>query len=122
MADVERMCVEAAGEKLRGLLRKAPVGRGVYVRTRGKAILLGRKEPFGPKGGLIDDDRLKLARVGRDLYRLSARLANGRYQGTGFQGTIPEMVEAMCSFLAHYLQPWGTDGGTSPPRTSGRRH
>ena len=122
MLDVDRIWVEAAGDNLRRLLRKVPAAKGMYVRQWGKSLILGRKEPFGPKGELIDDDRLKLTLVARGVFRLSARLANGRYQSAAFEGAIPNIVEVIEGIMPHYLQAWGSDDESPPARTSGKRH
>jgi hypothetical protein len=122
VVDVDRISVEAAGDKLRRMLRKVPAAKGMYVRQWGKSLILGRKEPFGPKGELVDDDRLKLTFVARGAFRLSARLASGRYESTGFEGTLADIVEVMDGMMPHYLQAWGTDEDSPPPRTSGKRH
>ncbi|MGH7163155.1 MAG: hypothetical protein ACREID_06710 [Planctomycetota bacterium] len=116
-----RILVEDAADKLRRLLHRVPAAKGMYVRQWGKNLILGRKEPFGPNDALVDDDRLKLAFVARGAFRLSARLANGRYQATGFSGSIADLVEIMQGVLPHYLQAWGGHDVSSPPRTSGRR-
>lgn len=120
--DIDRISVEDAGDKLRRMLRKVPAAKGMYVRQWGKSLILGRKEPFGPKEELVDDDRLKMTLVKRDVFRLSARLANGRYESTGFEGEVPDLVEVMQGIMPHYLQAWGADEDSSPPRTSGKRH
>jgi hypothetical protein len=120
--DWDRISVEAASDKLRILLRKVPAAKGMYVRQWGKSLILGRKEPFGPKGGLVKDDRLKLTFVQRGIFRLSARLANGRYESTGFEGPLPDLVEVMEGIMPHYLQAWGSDDDSPPARTSGKRH
>ena len=122
MVDVDRILVEAAGDKLRRQLRKVPQAKGMYVRQWGKSLILGRQEPFGPKGELVDDDRLKLTLVSRSVFRLSARLANGRYQSTGFEGAIPDIVEVIEGMMPHYLQAWGSEDDSPPARTSGKGH
>lgn len=120
--DVDRISVEAAGDKLRRMLRKVPAAKGMYVRQWGKSLILGRKEPFGPKGELVDDDRIKLTLVTRGFFRLSARLASGRYESTGFEGPLPDLVEAIEGIMPHYLQAWGADDTSPPARISGTRH
>ena len=121
MVDVDRISVEAAGDKLRRMLRKVPAAKGMYVRQWGKSLILGRKEPFGPKEEIVDDDRLKLTFVERGVFRLSARLANGRYQSTGFEGPLEGILEVIEGMMPHYLQAWGPDDSL-PARTSGKRH
>jgi len=120
--DFDRICVEVAGDKLRRMLRKVPAAKGMYVRLWGKNLILGRKEPFGPKGELVDDDRLKLTFVGRGVFGLKARLANGRYESTGFEGPLADLVEVMEGMLPHYLQAHGAEDESPPARTSGKRH
>lgn len=122
MVDFDRICVEAAGDKLQRLLRKVPAAKGMYVRQWGKSLILGRKQPYGPKGEMIDDDRLKLTFVARGAFLLSARLANGRYQSTGFEGPLEGIVEVIEGMMPHYLQAWGTEPDSPPARTSGKRH
>jgi hypothetical protein len=117
-----RLLVEDAADKLRRLLHRIPAAKGMYVRQWGKNLVLGRKEPVGPKGELVDDDRLKLTVAARGVFRLSARLANGRYQATGFAGPLADLVDVMQGVMPHYLQAWGAPDDSPPPRTSGRRH
>jgi hypothetical protein len=120
VVDTGRLLVDDAAEKLRGRLCRIPAARGMYVRRWGKTLIVGRKEPFGPNGELADDDRLKLTFVARGVFRLSARLANGRYQSTGFSGSLADLVEVMQGVMPHYLQAWGAPHDSPPPRTSGR--
>jgi hypothetical protein len=122
VVDIDRLLVEEAGDNLRRLLRKVPAAKGMYVRQWGKNLILGRKEPFGPNGERVDDDRLKLTLVARGVFRLSARLANGRYQSTGFEGPLDGIVEVIDGMMPHYLQAWGGDDDSPPARTSGKRH
>jgi len=51
---------EASRARLEALLSSHPLTEGMYVRTWGDHLIIGRHEPFGPDGEIEADDRLKL--------------------------------------------------------------
>lgn len=69
MVDMGRLLVEDAADKLRRLLHRVLAAKGMYVRQWGKNLILGRKEPFGPKGGarpVSGESQTGLAESSRD--------------------------------------------------------
>lgn len=80
--------------------------RGLYVKIRGKKLILGRRETHGPGQEPDDDDRVRLTPVGRDSYNLAVMRHTGRWEQTPFSGTLEEMLEAMVGTMQHLLADW----------------
>lgn len=103
------------------LLARVPEARGIYVRPRGRDLVIGRREALGPRGEIENDDRLRLKAIGQGCYIIQARLHTGRYEVTGLLGTLEEVASHLGGALRHYLRAW-----TKPPghgrRTSGARY
>lgn len=89
--------------RLEQLLGGNEATSGMYVRIRGKSLILGRREAFGPKGELEDDDRIRLTPLKGSTYELSVKRHTGRWEKTPFSGTIPELVEAIVTCLPHIV-------------------
>ena len=124
MAKADKYLVTGHVEVLKKHLSRIPEAKGMYVRQWGTNLILGRKAPTGPNGGLADDDRLKLASQGRADYSLSARTWNGRWERTGFEGPLTALVEVIRDVLGHYLidESAQSEKSAKPPRTSAQRH
>ena len=108
------------------MVEAVPGGQGAYVRREGRCLVVGREEALGPRGEMEADDRLQFKAMGGRIYRVSARLASGRYQDTGIMGPLPELRGALDGPLRHYLGSWAwpppKKPGASSRRTSGKRH
>ena len=110
----------ADADTLQERLRRIDGAKTVYVRAYGASLIVGRREPLGPRGGLVPDDRIKLAPVGTSRYSVRARDWKGRYGHTGLEATLAELPGLLTRELAHLLAPLFP---TKPPkRTSGGRH
>ncbi len=124
-AKADKFLVAFDVEVLQGHVSRVPEAKGMYVRQWGTNLILGRKERMGPRGGLADDDRLKLTAQGRGVYSLSARMWNGRWERTGFEGTLADLVGIIRDVLAHYLTDESAESekpAARPKRTSAQRH
>jgi len=98
--------MQVAQEKLLGLLKKKNITAGFYVRVHGKNLIVGRREKSGPRGKLIDDDRVRLSLLGKQTYGLSVMRHTGRWEKVPFTGTLEEVVDSMITFMQHLLMPY----------------
>jgi hypothetical protein len=89
----------------RWLEEKEPTA-GLYVRVHGDHLILGRREPWGPDGQVIDDDRVRLTRLGASSWGLSVRRHTGRWERTPFSSTLPEMLDTILGCMQHLVAPW----------------
>ncbi len=69
---------EAARLSLEEMLSGNPITGGMYVRTWGDHLIIGRHEPFGPDGETEADDRLRLTALNHPSFGLSVRRHTGR--------------------------------------------
>jgi len=97
---------EAARARLEELLSSNPITEGVYVRTWGDHLILGRHEPFGPNGELETSDRLRLTSLDRSSFGLSVRRHTGRWEKTPFTGTLDELTDIIWSLMQHLVAPY----------------
>lgn len=97
---------EAARRRLEKLLSESPLTEGMYVRTHGDHLILGRHEPFGPDGELEADDRLRLTARTPSSYGLSVRRHTGRWEKTPFTGTLEELTEVIHACMQHLVAPY----------------
>lgn len=123
-AKADKFLVSADLEELQKRLSRIPEAKGMYVRQTGTKLILGRKVRTGTREEVEDDDRLKLTALDRDTYGLSARTWNARWEHTGFEGTIADLVGVIRGALGHYLtdDTGPTADPEGPPRTSAPRH
>ena len=98
--------LDAVRERLLPLLERHDATRGLYVKTRGNQLILGRREDFGPAYEPEDDDRARLTHLGGDAFGLSVKRHTGKWEKTPFSGTLEEMVEVMTGTLQHLLADW----------------
>lgn len=89
----------------RWLEEKEPTA-GLYVRVHGDHLILGRREPWGPDGQVIDDDRVRLTRLGASSWGLSVRRHTGRWERTPFSSTLPEMLDTILGCMQHLVAPY----------------
>jgi hypothetical protein len=92
--------------KLHGLLQAHQPTAGMYVRVHGGNLILGRKEPLGPDGGLESDDRVRLTQLAAATYGLSVKRHTGRWERTPFTGTLEEMVDVIVGCMQHLVAPY----------------
>ena len=93
-------------DHLSTLLEQSEVTAGMYVRVHGDHLILGRREPLGPKGELENEDRVRLTSLGSNHYGLGVKRHTGRWERTPFRGTMAEMVEVIWTMMQHLVAPW----------------
>ncbi len=79
--------------------------KGMYVRTRGDNLVMGRTERFAPDLEPEDDDRVRLTMLSNSSYGLSVKRHTGRWERTPFSGTMDEMVDVILSLMQHLVAP-----------------
>lgn len=105
---------EADAEHLREVLGMIPEADGMYVRCDGKALIVGRKEPLGPRSAMEDDDRLRLTSLGAGAYVIWVHVGDD-YEFTELGGGIEDLKQHLEGPLLHLLQP------CAPPKARNRR-
>ena len=98
--------LDAIRDRLLSLLEQHETTRGLYVNGRGKQLILGRREAFGPTQEPQDDDRVRLTHLRADSFGLSVLRHTGKWEKTPFSGTLEEMVEVMTGTMQHLLADW----------------
>jgi hypothetical protein len=99
-----------------------PEADGMYVRCDGKALIVGRQEPLGPRGQLEDDDRLRLTSLGAGAYVIWVRVGD-EHEFTELGGGIEDLKQHLEGPLLHLLRPWAPPKARNRrPGTSGTRH
>ena len=101
-----RTDMRIAESKLMGLLAAHEQTSGLYIRVHGDHLILGRREPIGPDGGLENDDRVRLTRLSASMYGLSVRRHTGRWERTPFSGALDEMVDTILGCMQHLVAPY----------------
>ena len=97
---------EAARVRLEELLSGNPLTEGMYVRSWGDHLIIGRNEPFGPNGETEAYDRLRLTIRNRSSFGLSVRRHTGRWEKTPFTGTLDELADIIWSLMQHLVAPY----------------
>ena len=97
--------MKLAQSNLASLLESHELTTGMYVRTHGDHLIVGRQERIGPNGELDNDDRVRLTRLNASTYGLSVKRHTGRWERTPFSGTMDEMVETILTFMQHLVAP-----------------
>ena len=97
---------EAARVRLDELLSSQRTTQGMYVRTWGDHLIIGRHEPFGPDGEMEADDRLRLTALNNSSFGLSVRRHTGRWEQTPFTGTLDDLVDVIRSLMQHIVAPY----------------
>lgn len=98
--------IDAVRDRLLSLLEQHETTRGLYVNVRGKQLILGRREAFGPALPPEDDDRVRLIHLAGDSFGLSVKRHTGRWEKTPFSGTLEQLVEVMTGPMQHLLADW----------------
>ena len=80
--------------------------RGMYVKTRGDHLVMGRTERFAPDMDPQDDDRVRLTLLSNSTYGLSVKRHTGRWERTPFSGSMDEMLEVILSLMQHLVVPF----------------
>jgi len=101
-----KTAMRAAESKLRGLLDTHEQTAGLYVRTHGDHLIVGRREPIGPDGEMENDDRVRLTRLSASSYGLSVKRHTGRWERTPFSGSMEEMVDTLLGCMQHLVAPY----------------
>ncbi|MDA1196304.1 MAG: hypothetical protein O2894_14135 [Planctomycetota bacterium] len=96
----------AARARLDQLLSGHPLTEGMYVRTWGDHLIIGREEHFGPNGETEADDRLRITALKGSSFGLSVRRHTGRWEKTPFTGTLEELVDIIGSMMQHIVAPY----------------
>lgn len=99
-----RMAI-AQGE-LEKLLEAHVTTRGMYVRVYGDHLIMGRREVVGANDEEANIDSVRLTHVSGSTYGLSVKRHTGRWEKVPFSGTIPEMVDAIQTFMQHLVAPY----------------
>lgn len=97
---------EAAKQRLERLLSGNPLTEGMYVRTWGDHLIIGRHEPFGPEGAMEADDRLRLTARNASSWDLSVRRHTGRWENTPFTGTLEDLGDVIWTLMQHIIAPY----------------
>jgi hypothetical protein len=105
--------MQLAQSELSKLLAANEPSAGMYVRAHGDNLIIGRREPLGPKNTLEDDDRVRLTRLNAVTYGLSVKRHTGRWERTPFSGSMQEMVDVMLTVMCHLIAPTPGCTGTS---------
>ena len=98
--------LDAVRDQLLSLLEQHEATRGLYVNVRGKQLILGRREEFGPDYPAEDNDRIRLTHLGGDSFGLSVLRHTGRWEKTPFSGTVEQLVDVMIGPMQHLLADW----------------
>ena len=101
-----KTAMRAAEAKLKRLLDGHDQTTGLYVRVHGDHLILGRREPIGPNGGMENDDRVRLTRLSASAYGLSVKRHTGRWERTPFSGSMEEMVDTILGCMQHLVAPY----------------
>lgn len=103
MKDARR---QAAKQQLERLLSENSITEGMYVRTWGDHLILGRHEPNGPDGEVEALDRLRLTALNASSYGLSVRRHTGRWEQTPFTGSLEELANVIWAYMQHLVAPY----------------
>ena len=94
--------MEAPRHQLLELIAQHQATAGMHVRVRGQELILGREAGEGEDV----EDRVKFTRLASNAYGLSVKRHTGRWQRTPFSGPMPEVVDAVTSFMQHLVAPY----------------
>jgi hypothetical protein len=95
--------MRAAQAQLTKLLEADDLTAGMYVRTRGDHLIVGRQEHVGRNGALADSDRVRFTRLSANVYGLSVRRHTGRWERTPFSGRLEDMVLTVRELMQHLV-------------------
>jgi hypothetical protein len=98
--------LQAAERELRDLLDANELTKAVKLRVSASQIYLGREELPGPFSEGEIDESLRLTSLGGGQFGLSVKRHTGRWEKTPHSGTLPELVEVICTSMQHLIAPW----------------
>jgi hypothetical protein len=90
---------------LRQRLEAHDLTKGMYVKSRGDNLVMGRTERCAPDLEPEDDDRVRLTMRSNSSYGLSVKRHTGRWERTPFSGTMDEMIDVILSLMQHLVAP-----------------
>ena len=99
MASSQRQ--QPAQRRLTKLLEQNVITEGMYVRSHGDHLIVGRVEQFDPDRQPENRDRIRLTDLGRAGYGLSVKRHTGRWEKTPFSGSMEEMIKVVHSCMQH---------------------
>jgi len=94
---------QLAQSRLTKLLEQNVITKGMYVRSHGDHLIVGRTEQFNPGREPENCDRIRLTDLGRAGYGLSVKRHTGRWEKTPFSGSMEEMIEVVRSCMQHLV-------------------
>ena len=94
---------QLAQRRLTELLAQNVITEGMYVRSHGDHLIVGRVEQFNPDGEPENCDRIRLTDLGRAGYGLSVKRHTGRWERTPFSGSMEEMIKVVYSCMQHLV-------------------
>lgn len=97
---------EAAKQRLERLLSGNSLTEGMYVRTWGDHLIIGRHEAFGPEAEMEADDRLRITAQSASSWGLSVRRHTGRWEKTPFTGTLEDLSDVIWTLMQHIVAPY----------------
>ena len=97
--------MQMAQDGLSRRLEEHDLTRGMYVRTHGDNLIIGRTERIVPDLEPEDADRVRLTMLANSTYGLSVKRHTGRWERTPFSGTMDEMVDVILSLMQHLVAP-----------------
>jgi len=97
--------MQAAQVGLSRRLEAHDLTRGMYAKTRGDNLVMGRTERFAPDLEPEDHDRVRLTMLSNSTYGLSVKRHTGRWERTPFSGTMDEMIDVVLSLMQHLVAP-----------------
>lgn len=101
-----RPLMKDAQARLIELIDQNEITKGLYVKTRGEHLTLGRAETSPEDAERTSDDRIRLTHLGDSRFGLSVMRHTGRWEKTPFCGTLEEMVEVMLATMQHLVAAW----------------
>ncbi len=96
---------QVAQIELRRRLEAHDLTRGMYVKTRGDNLIMGRTERFAPDLEPEDDDRVRLTILSNSTDGLGVKRHTGRWERAPFSGTMDEMIDVIHSLMQHLVAP-----------------
>jgi len=106
MTHAMKNTMRQARDQLTQLLEEDGITAGMYVRTYGRHLIAGRKEPAARNGEVEDDDRVRFTQLSGRTYGLSVKRHTGRWEQTPFTGSLKDMVEAVRALMQHLVAPY----------------
>lgn len=97
--------MDRAKRKVEALLASKEATAGMSVRIHGAHLILAREEQTA-SGKTEAEERVRLTRMGTSRWGLSVKRHNGRWEQTPFSGSVPEVLDAVWTFMQHLVGPY----------------